>query len=214
MKACACCKVNKEPSEFAKAAHRSDGLRPYCKPCSNEKNRKYRKENPEAAAASSAKWYRANKDKKSAQVKKWAQKNKDRSKAKAKEWREANPNKYAEYWRRSYVKNRKHNRHYQIHNAIGGRIRDRLRGAKWSRTEELIGYPVEDLMACLELQFLKGMNWDNYGQWHIDHIIPLSAFECSGSDPEEIKKAWAIPNLRPIWASDNLRKSWKRLYLL
>jgi hypothetical protein len=45
------------------------------------------------------------------------------------------------------------------------------KGRKW---EHLVGYTVEDLMAHLESLFVGGMNWENMGDWHIDHKVPKS----------------------------------------
>jgi len=57
----------------------------------------------------------------------------------------------------------------------------------------------------LEHQFKEGMNWDNQGKWHIDHIIPLS----SGNTEEEIIKLCHYTNLQPLWAIDNMKKGSK-----
>jgi hypothetical protein len=50
------------------------------------------------------------------------------------------------------------------------------------------------------------MTWDNYGEWHIDHIIPISAFNFNSPEDFDFKRCWALKNLRPIWAHDNLIK--------
>lgn len=75
---------------------------------------------------------------------------------------------------------------------------------KRDTTESILGYMKEDLVVHLERQFLKGMNWDNRKEWHIDHIIPIVSFLEQGiEDPKVIN---ALSNLKPIWAKDNLKK--------
>jgi len=62
---------------------------------------------------------------------------------------------------------------------------------------------------ALEQQFLPGMSWDNYGEWHIDHIIPVAVFNYSSVDHIDFSRCWALSNLRPLWAADNLHKNAK-----
>jgi hypothetical protein len=73
--------------------------------------------------------------------------------------------------------------------------------------ENLVGYTLEDLKTHLEKQFISNMSWSNYGNvWHIDHIIPLSAFMFSTSEDLAFKQCWSLYNLRPMWASVNISK--------
>jgi hypothetical protein len=58
------------------------------------------------------------------------------------------------------------------------------------------------------------MSWDNIGDWHIDHIVPLASFTFSSADDPEFRAAWALTNLRPLWAADNMRKHARREFLL
>lgn len=46
------------------------------------------------------------------------------------------------------------------------------------------------------------MNWENYGEWHLDHIIPISYAKTI----EDIYKLNHYTNLQPLWASENLSK--------
>jgi hypothetical protein len=46
------------------------------------------------------------------------------------------------------------------------------------------------------------MSWDNHGEWHIDHIIPLS----SAKNESDLYKLFHYTNLQPLWAFDNLSK--------
>lgn len=71
---------------------------------------------------------------------------------------------------------------------------------------EKIGYSIEALKRHLEKQFLPGMTWENYGKWHIDHIIPKAAFNIESVNDIDFKRCWALKNLRPLWAHDNCSK--------
>ena len=45
---------------------------------------------------------------------------------------------------------------------------------KKSKTFEILGCECKEFKNHLERQFTKGMNWDNQGKWHLDHIYPIS----------------------------------------
>jgi hypothetical protein len=46
------------------------------------------------------------------------------------------------------------------------------------------------------------MSWENHGEWHVDHIVPLA----SAKTEAEVAALFALTNLRPLWASENQRK--------
>jgi hypothetical protein len=69
-------------------------------------------------------------------------------------------------------------------------------------TEEVVGMTYDEFKEYLESKFVDGMSWDNRGDWHIDHIIPLSS---AGSE-DELKLLCHYSNLQPLWAEDNLKK--------
>jgi hypothetical protein len=58
----------------------------------------------------------------------------------------------------------------------------------------------------IESLMLPGMTWQNrsHGVWHIDHIIPCSAFD--HTNPRQVRDCWHYTNLRPLWGRDNLTK--------
>lgn len=78
---------------------------------------------------------------------------------------------------------------------------------KDNQTIILLGTDLESFKLHIEKQFTGGMSWDNYGQWHIDHIIPLS----SAKNEDEVYKLCHYTNLQPLWATDNLKKGNKVL---
>ena len=83
----------------------------------------------------------------------------------------------------------------------------RAKGLKSWRTEELLGCTVAQARQHLESLFQPGMSWDNYGDWHIDHIRPCDSFDLT--DPEQQKQCFHYTNLQPLWAEDNLKKGAK-----
>lgn len=79
-------------------------------------------------------------------------------------------------------------------------------------SEDIIGCVLDEFREYIESRFPEGMTWDNYGEWHIDHVVPLSHFKIVDENNmciniEEAKKANHYTNLQPLWAEDNLKKS-------
>ena len=70
------------------------------------------------------------------------------------------------------------------------------------KTEAIVGINYEEFKQYMESKFQVGMTWDNRGDWHIDHIIPLS----SAKSEEELIALSHYTNLQPLWAIDNLKK--------
>jgi len=70
-----------------------------------------------------------------------------------------------------------------------------------------LGYTVSELKTHLESKFKDGMTWENYGQWHIDHVRPESWFSYDKIGDDDFKKCWSLENLQPMWAKDNIDKS-------
>ena len=67
---------------------------------------------------------------------------------------------------------------------------------------DYIGCSIDDLLNHLEIQFKDGMSWDNYGEWEIDHIVPISI----AASVDEVYTLNHYTNLQPLWKSDNIRK--------
>jgi len=71
--------------------------------------------------------------------------------------------------------------------------------------EDRLGYSTEAYMLHIETRFEPGMNWDNHGQWHVDHIAPHGAICPMSVNSEEFRNCWSLINLRPLWASENMK---------
>jgi hypothetical protein len=82
------------------------------------------------------------------------------------------------------------------------RIWHALKGkCKSAQTMKLIGCSIDFFKQHLEKQFKKGMSWQNYGQWHVDHIKQCWKFDLSKKS--EQFKCFNYKNLRPLWAKEN-----------
>jgi len=73
---------------------------------------------------------------------------------------------------------------------------------------EYLGCTIEEFMAHIEGEFTEGMSWENYGEWHIDHIKPLGAKDLT---EEEIIERFEFTNTQPLWAYDNKAKHNKEI---
>lgn len=96
--------------------------------------------------------------------------------------------------------------------AMAVRQRNRLSNAlrhfgtrKKSKTMDLVGCTPAQLAIHIESQFKEGMSWDNRGQWHVDHILPLSRFDLSKEEHQRV--AFHYTNLQPLWKLENLVKN-------
>jgi hypothetical protein len=99
---------------------------------------------------------------------------------------------------------------FKLKSGIGNRLRDFLKQNGYNKnkkTFQTIGCTPQELRFFLEKKFKVGMSWDNHGEWHIDHIIPLS----SAKTEEEVYKLNHYTNLQPLWKEENLSKGNKIL---
>jgi hypothetical protein len=93
----------------------------------------------------------------------------------------------------------------RITRVLRGRLSMSLKGlTKSAKTETLIGCSFEECRAYIESQFSIEMTWENYGEWHIDHIIPCAHFDLA--DPYQQRLCFNYLNLQPLWAKENLSK--------
>lgn len=180
--------------------------------------REYIERNPEKVRERSRRYYEQNSIKIFAKVKKYREANPEQiARAKLK-WQRDNPGKSRairkryENANRSKIEARRAKRYktdpqYRLHRLLRRRIQIVLKASgtrKLHRTMELTGCTVAFLKGYLEARFKRGMTWENYGEWHIDHRIPISTFNLLNAD--EQRRAFHYSNLQPLWAMENLLK--------
>ena len=89
-------------------------------------------------------------------------------------------------------------------------LRARLNGAlkntqKAGSAVKDLGCPIEEFILFIASKFSDGMSWNNYGEWEIDHIRPISMFDLTNR--EDFLRVCHFSNLQPLWKKDNIRKS-------
>jgi hypothetical protein len=77
-------------------------------------------------------------------------------------------------------------------------------GSKAGSAVRDLGCSINEFKLYIENQFQPGMSWDNYGKWHLDHVIPLAYYDLSSR--QEFLEACNYLNIQPLWAKDNLEK--------
>lgn len=174
-KYCSKCKQLQPYTSFSIDVTRINGLQAQCNNCRSITNKKRYDKNSTEIKEKSLKYYKENKD---IIIKKSNERNKVR---------------------------RKTDPIFLLKRRLRNRLWCALQSKGWNKTNKFsqyIGCSQEQLKLHIETQFTEGMSWDNVGEWHIDHIIPLS----STDNPEELYKLCHYTNLQPMWALDNIIK--------
>ena len=155
-------------------------------------------------------YYLENKDKIKIQKKIYWEKNKKKIMAYAQKYRRINKDKMNRRINIRQKQRRKIDVKFRLNanmsNRVGSSLREGKGGRKW---EEIVGYTFKQLKKHLEKLFLPDMSWDNYGKWHVDHLIPIAVFNFTKTEHRDFKRCWALSNLQPLWAKDNLSKQAK-----
>lgn len=90
---------------------------------------------------------------------------------------------------------------------VSKRIQKSLKNQKSTKSISYLGISITKYRLYLEGLFEEGMSWDNFGDWQIDHIIPLF-YRQNDKYPtlQQIEKRLHYTNTQPLWALDNMSK--------
>jgi len=187
LKRCACCMSEKHADDFYTA--KTGKLMPLCKVCHNKECIRRRKIK-DPTGETTKRWKSRNpshKEKQSQYMVKWKNENRDKIRESRKRNRKA--------WKKSPST--------KLFDVFRRRLASLVKSKK-ETTSAIIGCSGKFLKQWIESQFTKGMSWDNYGKWHIDHILPCASFD--HNDEYQVKQCWNWQNLRPLWAAENIAK--------
>lgn len=195
MKKCSKCNIDKDLEKFSKNKQCVGGLHTICKDCIKEYNKKYYKSNATKIKYTSSIYRENNKEVIKTYKKLYQQENKDKI------------NLYKRKWSKHKLKT---DPLYKLQRTLRRRVSLSLKSGGYSSVKgksKLLGCTLQQARLHIEKLFAEGMSWANHGEWHIDHIIPLS----SAKTKEEVVDLCHYTNLQPLWALDNLKKSNKIL---
>lgn len=199
-----CMKIRDESDEVKE--HKKNYLKQYYKnniEQFKEYSKQYYKNNSEWIKEKGKNYYKENSEHVLERVKYYQQDNKERIKEYKKQYRINNKEHLKEYNSKRYATDE----NFKISEACRRMLKRTLKATsttKDSKTYEILGYSNEELKGAVESKFLNGMSWENYGDWHIDHVYPVSRYISEGiTDPAIIN---SLDNLIPMWAEHNLEK--------
>lgn len=219
MKTCCYCKTLQPLNNFHNSSRSKDGKQNRCKECSAELSKSYRERHPEYARQ----YVEQNKAKRKAYERMYYEANKPKYLERMKiqrierphierSWKERykleNAEKLNEYHRKWKVAKRKSDPCFKIKDNTSRRIRYELNtlldNQKTKNTIDYIGCSIERLKIHLESQFDIGMSWQNYGKWHIDHIIPCAYWNLESETQKYL--CFNYRNVQPLWSLTNQSK--------
>jgi hypothetical protein len=219
-KECRECKLTKESNLFNKCSTAPDGLTHFCKGCYKvfrKRKREARLPTNEIVTTLHCSYCLTNRPSsdfrrcpraKTGYFSKcnlcWKPRewNKEKQKAAEAKYVAANPDKIKAKWKRAAEKPAR-----IIRDRLNHRIADAMRSMntrKDNKTSEYTGCSMPYLKKWLEYHFTDEIGWHNYGEWHIDHVMPCSSFDLT--KPEDQAKCFNWQNLRPCLASENMAK--------
>lgn len=154
---------------------------------------KYRKENREKILITMRDYYHKNKEKITVKHKEYCQTHKEQI------------NKYERERRRN-------NPQYKLSRNISCSIYQSLKSGKNGKHwETILDYALDDLIKRLKKTIPKGFTWQDYlnGELHIDHKIPIYAFNFDSYDDLDFHRCFALENLQLLEATENMKKNKK-----
>ena len=220
-KICRICGNEKEmEKDFHKKKGTSDGYRNECKECVKDIQKKYKEDTNfvEKRKEYDKNRYEENKNEILERKKEYHQENKEEILKKKREYHKKEDVKEKQkIWNRKYreknreklnIKNRtskalssqryrRNNPHIIAWRSLLYSTLKRIGKEKESHTIEELGYSAEELRVHIESKFTPGMSWDNHGEWHIDHIIPVSYF----TKETPVSLVCGLSNLQPLWST-------------
>lgn len=226
MKYCPRCQQTKNDDAFGKAKNRYDGLRGWCKKCTNEATSQWQKNNPDKCKAKRKRfyenhreeilktarirvreWYRDNKEKALASGKEWAENNRERSNEIKKNWKQKNPDYVRASGKEYRAKNKErileYNREWRIKNIEKARAKNRANTAKRLKTPKgkLSSNISREIRASISGKAKANRHWETLVGFTVDQLkAHLEKQFTPDMSWENYGSYWSIDHIIPIAA--------------
>lgn len=207
-KTCTKCNEKKDVRLFS-IGNNKDGLNNWCKECNKNYGDIYYLENKERLKPIRKKWMVENENKfkeylfrryieiDKERLRKYYEENKNIIKHKRSKYRETEE--YKKWIKKYRIKNSWKDRYrYTLKSTI-----KRIGRKKENNNISILGYSSKEFKIYIESLFTENMSWENRESFHIDHIIPVSAFK----EETPINIVNSLDNLRPLSIHENLKKN-------
>lgn len=188
MKICTVCYIEKNLTDFNKHKDSIDGHRGQCRECQSKYQKSYKINNKEKVSIYNKKYKEDNPD----IYQKWVEKNRDKVKI----------------IKDRYELKMKNDPIFKVSRMVRNSIRTSFRHLSFkknTKTNQILGCSTEEFIIYIESTFSEGMSISNHGEWHLDHIIPIS----QANTYEDAIKLNHFTNFQALWAEDNLKKGKK-----
>lgn len=225
-KFCNKCQIWKNLNQFSKDASRPEGLKGQCVECCRNSIKNWSIENKDHRKQYSDEYISKNKDNLKIKQKQWYENTKEIRQKNSLEYYYKNRETKSLYQKKRFQNeiHRNSRRLWQnrynkevftqrFRHNFSIRINQILKKSNTSKLgnsiSQYLEYTFDELVEHLKTTFLPGMTLENHGiyGWHIDHKIPISAFNITSMDCLEFKACWSLHNLQALWWNDNLKKS-------
>lgn len=221
-KKCSSCEELKSNDSFSKSSKAKCGLKSSCKTCLSVKSKEYRENNQdviksyrennkEYISIKSAEYYQNNKELVKNRVRLWGKNNPEKKKENHKRHRDKNKKKIqsrSNEWERNKRATDNEYRLTRNLRSLIGQSFSRILSGKLKRSRksvDLLGCDFEFFFSYIEAKFKEGMTFENYGEWELDHVKPIS----SANNLIEVEQLNHYTNFQPLWKSENRAKSAK-----
>ena len=184
-KNCHLCSLTKEVNFFYLDKRNNDGFSSGCKDCLRKRSRDHHFKNREKILEYQ-KEYRSN--------------NRSYYNQKSKEW-----NIKTGYGKKYQQERLKSDDFFRFKNRLRTLLRISITKqgySKKSKAFDILGCDYDFFIKYISSKFKEGMSWENHGEWHLDHIKPISL----AKEESEVIALNHYTNFQPMWAIDNLKK--------